>query len=215
MTPGPMTVALTGGIGSGKSTVSELFLSLGVPVIDADEISRRIARPGGAAYQAMVALLGSDALAADGTIRRDYVRRRVFEDDALRRELEAIVHPLVRGEMARVIDIIEHPYCVVSIPLLLETGEVRSFDRVMVVDIPEAVQVSRTMRRDGVTAEDAKKIMQRQAARADRINAADDIIDNGGDIGALRARVNELHGSYLQLARRLAHNPGMDAPDRK
>lgn len=213
--PRPMTVALTGGVGSGKSTVSALFASLGVPIIDADEISRRVARPGGAAYPAMVALLGHDALAADGSIRRDYARKRVFQDDDLRRKLEEIVHPVVRGEMARAIETIGHPYCVVSIPLLVETGDAHRFDRVLVVDLPETEQVTRTGRRDGIGDEDVKRIMQRQAGRETRVKAANDIIDNTGDIGALRARVHELHGRYLQLARQMADSPGPDAPDRK
>lgn len=204
MTTRPFTVALTGGIGSGKSTVSALFAELGVPVIDADEISRRVARPGGAAYAEMAALLGPDALAADGSIRRDYARRLAFRDDTLRRELERIVHPIVRDEMDRAIAATERPYCIVSIPLLVETGMAGRFDRVLIVDAPESEQVRRTAGRDGVNAEDVARIMQRQASRQARIDVADDVIDNSGSLESLRARVHELHGRYLALARQRA-----------
>lgn len=204
MTRRPMTVALTGGIGSGKTTVSDLFRDLGVPVIDADEISRRVARPGGAAYAAMVALLGPDALAADGSIRRDYARRLAFQDDGLRRGLEQIVHPVVRAEMHRAIeaiDAIDHPYCIVSIPLLIETGAAQNFDRVLVVDLAEEDQLRRTTQRDGVDAENVSRIMHKQATRAERLGAADDVIDNRGDLESLRGRVGALHAQYLALAR--------------
>ena len=206
-----MTVALTGGIGSGKSTVSALFAALGVPIIDADEIARRVAEPGGAAHAAMAALLGPDAVATDGRIRRDHVRKLVFQDDALRRRLEKIIHPIVRSEIDRAMARIEHPYCIVSIPLLLETGGTKDYDRVLVVDLPEQEQVSRTARRDGTGETDVRNIMQRQADRETRVRAADDIIDNSGAAAELGARVQHLHGKYLQLARQLSDNAGSGA----
>ncbi len=206
-----MTVALTGGIGSGKSTVSTLFAALDVPVIDADEIARRVAEPGGAAYPAMVALLGADAVAADGRIRRDHVRKLVFQNDDLRRRLERIVHPIVRAEIVRVMAGIDHPYCIISIPLLLETGGAGDFDRILVVDLPEDEQVTRTVRRDGTGAADVRNIMLRQTDRASRRKAAHDIIDNSGEADALNAHVQQLHGKYLHLAQQLSDNAGPGA----
>lgn len=207
MSSRPLTVALTGGIGSGKTTVTGMFRDLGVPIIDADEISRRVAQPGGTAYPAMVALLGPAALAADGTIRRDYVRTQVFQNEDLRRELEQIVHPVVRQEMRRAIGAVDHAYCIVSIPLLLETGAAGDYDRVLVVDVAEEEQVRRTALRDGVQAGDVNRIMQSQATRATRLRAADDVIDNSGDPEALRAHVRALHGQYLALAHDTGRRP--------
>jgi dephospho-CoA kinase len=197
----PLRVGLTGGVGSGKSTVSEMFAALGVPLIDADEISRDVAKPGGAAFDDVVRLFGTEAVSADGDLRRDHIRRLVFEDPGLRRRLESIIHPLVAEEIRRRAGRIRHSYCLISIPLLVETGMRETVDRVLVVDCPEELQVERTSRRDSIEAAQVLRMMQAQAGRADRLAAADDVISNDRDTDHLRKQVEALHERYLLLAR--------------
>lgn len=196
----PYRIGLTGGIGSGKSTVSALFRKLGVPVIDADAIVRKLVEPGGTAYDQVVALVGAEAVAPDGRLQRDRLRQAVFEDQALRLKLEAVLHPLVYEEMENAVSKITYPYCILSIPLLVETAGGARVDRILVVDAPEALQIARTAERDGVAAEQVRRIISAQAGRRKRLQAADDVIDNSGDLEAVKARVHELHRKYLTLA---------------
>jgi dephospho-CoA kinase len=195
-----MRVALTGGIGSGKTTVSQMFADHGIPVIDADEISRSITRCGGAAFDRVVDLLGRSALGHDGELRRDYIRHAVFEDAGLRSRMEEIIHPLVYAEIERRMADIDSPYCLISVPLLLESGMSGAFDRVLVVDLPEALQLRRTSERDHLPEAEIRKIMETQSTRGARLQAADDVIRNDSDLEHLRAEVERLHRSYLQLA---------------
>ncbi|MGH8246248.1 MAG: dephospho-CoA kinase, partial [Gammaproteobacteria bacterium] len=192
-------VGLTGGIGSGKTTVSKIFGEFGVPIIDSDEIARDLTRKGGTAYHAVAELFGPEALDAKGELRRDYLRRRVFGDDALLRKLEAIIHPLVYAEIERAAEKVNHPYCVVSIPLLVERGKVETLDRVLVVDLPEALQIERAAGRDDVPRSDIVSIMNRQASRSQRLQAADDVIRNDGDPESLAEQVSALHRKYLEI----------------
>ena len=195
-----MKVGLTGGMGSGKTAATRYFVELGVPVIDADEISRNATRRDGAAYSQVVSLLGREVVADDGELRRDLIRRRVFDDDGLRRSLESIIHPLVRAEIDRRTAGAEYPYCVISVPLLVETGMMDAFDRILVIDIPEELQISRAARRDGRKADEIHNILSAQAARAARLRAADDVIDNSADLPHLQAEVRRLHAQYLEQA---------------
>jgi len=196
----PYRVGLTGGIGSGKSTVATMFEKRGVPVIDADSIARKLVDPGGAAYEQVLALTGEEAVAPDGTLRRDVIRETVFRNESLRARLEAILHPLVYSEMEKAISNISYPYCILSIPLLVETNAAATVDRILVVDIPEELQISRTAARDGTTREQAGRIIAAQAGRPVRLQAADDIVDNSRSLDEIEKQVQDLHRKYLDLA---------------
>jgi dephospho-CoA kinase len=195
------TVGLTGGIGSGKSTVADCFAAHGVPVIDTDVIARELTAPGGTALDAIRAVFGATVMQADGTLDRAALRRRVFADSAARRRLEAILHPLIRQRVGQRLATLTAPYALVVIPLLVETGGYRDvLDRVLVVDCPEDVQVARVMARSGLTHDEIKAILAAQAGRAERLAVADDIIVNTAGLEALRGEVAALHQRYLALA---------------
>lgn len=195
------TVGLTGGIGSGKSTVADCFAAHGVPVIDTDVIARDLTAPGGAALDAVRAVFGETVMQADGTLDRAALRRRVFADSAARRQLEAILHPLIRQVVGQRLVTLTAPYALIVIPLLVETGGYRDvLNRVLVVDCPEEVQIARVMARSGLAHGEIKAILAAQAGRAERLAVADDIIVNTASLGALRAEVVALHQRYLALA---------------
>jgi dephospho-CoA kinase len=196
----PYRIGLTGGIGSGKSTIAAMFKRLGVPVIDADAIAKRLVEPGGEAYYQVVALTGEESVSPDGRLRRDYLRKAVFADASLRSSLEAVLHPLVYAEMENAIAKITYPYCILNIPLLIETSAASRVDRVLVVDVPEELQIRRTSERDGVPQEQVQRIMDAQADRSARLEAANDVIDNSGDLNAVEKQVQELHRKYQALA---------------
>jgi len=194
-------VGLTGGIGSGKSTAATLLARLGVPVIDADEIAREVVEPDQPVFAEVVEAFGREVLDARGRIDRSRLRGVIFRDPRARRRLEAIVHPAVRETLLRRARECEAPYCILAIPLLVETGAREIVDRVLVVDAPERVQVERVARRDGIERAEIERILRAQASRAERLAQADDVLDNGGDRGALEAAVARLHESYLRRAR--------------
>jgi dephospho-CoA kinase len=194
-------VGLTGGIGSGKSTVADLFAELGTPVVDTDIIARELTAPGGAALEAIHALFGDVVMQADGTLDRAALRRRVFADSTALRQLEAILHPRIRQAVDRALAALDAPYALVVVPLLVETGGYRDvLDRVLVVDCPEDLQIERVTARSGLTRDEAKAILAAQTGRAERLAAADDVIVNTTTREALRADVATLHQRYLALA---------------
>ena len=198
----PYTVGLTGGIGSGKSAVAGLFAKLGVDVIDTDEIARELTRPGGEVIEAIRAAFGADAIGADGSLDRAWMRKLVFGEDEARKRLEAILHPLIRTESERRAGRVRSAYAILVIPLLVENGVDRArYARVLVVDCPEAQQVERVMRRSGLHEAEVRAILAAQATREQRLAAADDVIDNGGPPGALEGQVSRLNEQYLTLAR--------------
>lgn len=201
----PYTVGLTGGIGSGKSAVAALFAGLGVDVVDTDEIAHELTRPGGEAIAAIRNTFGSGAIAADGALDRAAMRKLAFGDVRARNRLEGILHPMIRAESSRRLERAAGPYAILVIPLLVESGVDRSrTPRVLVVDCPEASQLERVMRRSGLPEAEVRAILAAQATRAQRLAAADDVIDNGGAPQALEGQVARLHAKYLTLARESA-----------
>lgn len=193
-------VGLTGGIGSGKSAAADEFAALGATVVDTDVIAHELTERGGEAMPGIEQLLGSEAVSADGSMNRKKVRERVFADPAAKRKLEALLHPMIREESARRIAAAAGPYVVHVVPLLIESPDYRRrVDRVLVVDCPEEVQVERVRAR-GLSDDEVRAIMRTQATRAERLAAADDVIDNRGPRESLREQVAALHQKYLQFA---------------
>ena len=198
--PAPFRVALTGGIASGKTTVANLFAGLGVPLIDTDVIARQVVEPGEPALAQVVATFGPDMLDTDGRLDRRRMRERIFADPAAKHRLEAILHPAIRAEMEHQSKEAGGAYQVLVIPLLTEGKRRDHVDRVLLVDVPEELQVQRLMMRDGVTHEQARASLNAQATRADRLAMADDVVRNTGRVDDLRAEVAMLHTKYLALA---------------
>ena len=197
----PYTVGLTGGIGSGKSAVAGLFAGHGVAVIDTDEIAHELTRPGGEAIEAIRTAFGAGSIGADGALDRDRMRRLVFGDAAAKKNLEGILHPLIRKESARRCARAQSPYVILVVPLLVEGGADRSrCARVLVVDCTEAQQVERVVRRSGFSETEVRAILAAQATREQRLARADDVIDNSGTPEALERQVSRLNEKYLTLA---------------
>lgn len=198
----PFRVGLTGGIASGKTTVASLFAALGVPIIDADVVSREVMAPGTPLLHRLAERFGEKYLRPDGTLDRHALRDVVFADPGARADLEALTHPAIFEAMETHAAAARGPYLILAIPLLVEKGRDGRVDRVLVVDCDEAVQVRRLQARDGATIEQARAMLAAQAPRAARLEAADDVITNDGDLRALRDQVERCHLRYLELAAR-------------
>jgi dephospho-CoA kinase len=203
-TTGPgLVVGVTGGIGSGKSTAAHLFADCGAGLVDTDAIALALTQPGQPAVHEIAQRFGAEYLTSAGALDRVRMRERVFSDPAAKRDLEAILHPLIRTEVAAQVRASGAPYVLVLIPLLTETGGYPSLvQRVLVVDADEQTQIARTMVRSALTEEQVRAIMRTQATRQQRLAAADDIIDNSGDLEHLRKQVQDLDARYLQMAQR-------------
>jgi dephospho-CoA kinase len=200
----PLRIGLTGGIASGKSTVTQRFEELSVPVIDADTASRAVVGPGSIGLQQVVTRFGREVLGLDGELNRGALRAQVFADPASRKALEAILHPLIRAYMEQRAKEVVSPYLIMAIPLLVESGSPRErVDRILVVDVDEATQIDRLLARDGSSKDQAQAILYSQTSRETRLAAADDVLLNDGTVGELRQAVDRLHQQYL----RLAHSP--------
>lgn len=193
-------VGLTGGIGSGKSTVAEAFMALGVPVLDTDQVARNVVAPGAPVLMAIKDYFGAEALNDDGSMNRAYMRQRVFTDNAAREKLESLLHPLIREQCWAWLDQQQSEYAILVIPLLLEKGWDEIVDRVLVVDVDEATQRQRVMARDAISAEQVAAIMASQVDRATRVARADDVILNNQAAAELQQQVADLHQRYRQLA---------------
>lgn len=199
------TVALTGGIGSGKSAVAERFAALGAEVVDTDAIAHGLTAPGGEAMAAIKAAFGPEFVADDGSLDRNRMRSHVFAHGAERRRLEDILHPMIRAEVEIRREASRAPYVVVVIPLLVEGDDPRGrFDRVLVVDCDPETQVRRVMARNGLGAEAVERILAAQANRAERLAVADDVIVNDGPLAKLDSAAAALHARYLAAARAAA-----------
>lgn len=195
-------VGLTGGIGSGKTAAADEFGRLGAAVVDTDAIAHELTEPGGAALAGIEKLFGRTFLDAAGAMDRKKMRDHVFADPAAKRALEALLHPMIREQSARRIAAARAPYVVHVVPLLIESPDYRRrVNRVLVVDAPEETQVARVRARSRLPEEEVRAIMRTQVSRAERLAAADDVIDNGGSRDALRNQVAALHQKYLQFAK--------------
>lgn len=196
----PMIVALTGGLASGKSSVARRFEELGVPVVDADVVTRRLVEPGTLALEEVVDAFGTGVLDEHGRLDRARMRERIFDNDAERRKLESILHSRVRDAMQAFAASSDAPYVLFVIPLLVETEQADRMDRVIVVDASRALQTARAVARDGSRPGTIAAMIDSQATRADRLAVADTVIENVEDLATLRERVDAVHREYLALA---------------
>lgn len=197
----PYCVGLTGGIGCGKSSAARMFQELGAAVIDTDEISHELTRPGGAAVPEILREFGAEYITPEGALDRAKMRERVFSDAAAKARLERILHPMIRHESRTRLAAARAPYAILVVPLLLETGAYKEFvKRILVVDCDEAQQIARTTSRSGLKPAEVTAIMATQVSRTTRLAAADDILRNDADLDTLRRDVEALHARYLAFA---------------
>ena len=194
------TIAVTGGIGSGKTTISKLFHELGVPAIDSDVIGRDVMQPGQPAFEKIIQQFGRDILNNDDVIDRTKLAEIVFNDAEQKVLLERLLHPIIFREINKRINAVNFPYCLVVIPLLIETGSENQFDRVLVIDVPEEIQKERVLKRDGYKTDTINRILESQSNRIERNIIADDLIDNTLELTELQQTIKKLHDEYLKLA---------------
>ncbi len=194
-----LKIGLTGGIGSGKSTACEIFSEFGVPVIDADIIAHRLVKPGLPALQAIVNEFGEGIITNDGSLDRKKLRDLIFTNETDRKKLENILHPAIYNEIAHETKCLLSKYCIIALPLLIETGASKVIDRILVINSPRELQLTRASIRDNVSKSDIEAIMHSQISPDDQLSAADDIINNDGDIDNLRRQICDLHRFYTSI----------------
>ncbi len=198
---GSYKVGLTGGIGSGKTTVANIFSALGVKVIDADTISRELTRKGEPLLNILVSAFGDDILDKNGELKRDTLKEIIFNNENAKIRLENLIHPKVFEKIEKDVREMDTEYCVISIPLLFETGSENLFDSVLVVDCPEELQIKRILQRDGITPELAKNIIENQMSRDKRLKKSNDVITNNTSLDNLESQVYELHKEYRKRSK--------------
>lgn len=199
----PCKVGITGGIGSGKTTVCQLFQKLGVPLIDADKIAKELSRPGHEAYEQIIRTFGDQVLTHSGTLDREKMRTLIFSDPQSKQKLESILHPLVYQEIEQRSSESTSPYILISIPLLIETGGEKYIDRLLVVDCDRNLQIERVMTRDKNDRNLIEKIIDSQISRQERLTRADDVIQNNSDLQNLELQVMSLHKQYMDSGKNL------------
>lgn len=195
-----LTIGLTGGIASGKSTVAQEFMRLGADVIDADDVAREVVAPGEPALDEIVQLFSPEVLNDSGELDRAALRKRVFNDKQARRQLESIIHPRVRKRLEEAKNRSKAPYVILVVPLLAEGRLERMMDRILVVDVPEEVQIARLVQRDGIDRHLAERMLKAQASREQRLAIADDVFTNTGGLDSVSAVVRRLHNAYLKMS---------------
>ena len=194
-------VGLTGGIGSGKSTVADRFVELGAALVDTDAIAHQLTAAGGAAMPELIREFGAEAATGEGALDRQTMRRLAFADPSARARLEAILHPLIRLVSAERCREAKAPYVILAVPLLVESGTYRErCDRILVVDCPESLQIERVVARNGMSADEVRAIMAAQVPRQQRLAVADDVVTNDGERAKLYEQINALHLKYLLLS---------------
>ena len=193
-------VGVTGGIGSGKTAVTAIFSALGIDIVDADIAARNVVIPGSPALYKIAAHFGANILLDDGTLDRAALRKIIFETPTEKIWLERLLHPLIANEAQRQLQTVTSPYAIFVSPLLTETSQKQFCDRILVIDIPEEIQLQRAMQRDNNDAAQVQRIMASQISRQQRLQKADDVIENSGSLADLQQQVAALHARYLQLA---------------
>lgn len=199
----PYTIALTGGIASGKTIVSNEFARLGVPIIDTDVIAHKLVEPGQPALKEIEGVFGSTIIDGSGRLKRQELRSLIFSDQGKRTKLESILHPKIRKEVYEAVAKVDFDYCILVIPLLAERGAYSYLDRILVIDVENEMQISRLMARDNCNRKQAEQVLAAQASRKKRLSIADDILQNSGTLQQARHKVDQLHQKYLQLAKDL------------
>lgn len=196
----PWIVGLTGGIGSGKTAVASCFVELGVHTVDADDAARWVVEPGEPALVAIAQHFGPSVIQPDGQLDRAALRAIIFQQPEQRQWLEQLLHPIIRQRIVDNLATATSPYAILVSPLLIETQQTQLCQRVLVIDVPEALQISRTMQRDGVSEAQVRAILQAQLSRLQRLEQADDVLVNDQDLTHIRQQVQQLHQQYLALS---------------